>query len=68
MPSLVLGGEHDTITTQAEIQRLAEAIPGARSAVIRGAGHLPPLERPDKVNESIIELFEGRKVVWWREG
>ncbi|MDX1691251.1 MAG: alpha/beta fold hydrolase [Acidimicrobiia bacterium] len=68
VPSLVLGGEHDTITPPGEIAGLAEAIPGARSMVVRGAGHLPPMERPDRVNESIIELFEGRKVVWWKDG
>ena len=66
VPSLVVGGEHDRLTPPAEIRGLAEIIPGARSAIVRGAGHLPPLERPDKVNESIIELFEGRKVVWWK--
>ena len=32
-----------------------------------GAGHLAPIERPDTVNEALIELFEGRKVVWWRD-
>jgi pimeloyl-ACP methyl ester carboxylesterase len=68
VPALVVGGEHDTLTPPKEIHRLAEIIPGARSTIVRGAGHLPPLERPDKVNESIIELFEGRKVVWWRGG
>ena len=68
VPALVVGGEHDPITPPAEIRQLADAIPGARSLVVRGAGHLPPLERSDKVNESIIELFEGRKVVWWRDG
>jgi hypothetical protein len=27
---------------------------------------LTPLEQPDAVNEALIELLEGRKVVWWR--
>ena len=40
--------------------------PGARTVMVSEAGHLPPIEQPDQVNQSLIELFEGRKVVWWR--
>jgi len=25
------------------------------------------LEQPDAVNTALIELLEGRKVVWWRD-
>jgi 3-oxoadipate enol-lactonase len=66
VPALVIGGEHDPNTTPAQMRALAQAIPGARTVIVPGAGHLSPLERPDPVNEALIELFEGRKVVWWR--
>ncbi|NQV05309.1 alpha/beta fold hydrolase [bacterium] len=68
VPTLVLGGEHDSLITPSQVRALAEPIPGARTAIITGAGHLPPLERPSETNGSLIELFEGRKVVWWRGG
>lgn len=66
-PTLVVGGEEDRITPPDTIRELASQITGARTAVIPGAGHLPPLERPDPVNSALIEIFEGRKVVWWRD-
>ena len=66
VPSLVVGGDLDTLATSAEMRALADRIKGARTAIIPGAAHLPPMERPDRTNEALIELFEGRKVVWWR--
>ena len=67
VPTLVIAGEHDALTPPAQARVMAEAIPGARTTVIPGAGHLTSLERPDEVNSALIELLEGRKVVWWRE-
>lgn len=67
VPTLVMAGEHDALTPPAQARAMAEMIPGARTTVIPGAGHLSPLEQPDAVNTALIELLEGRKVVWWRE-
>lgn len=66
VPSLVLGGELDPLTPPSQLRALADAIKGARTAIVPGAAHLTPMERPDATNEALIELFEGRKVVWWR--
>jgi pimeloyl-ACP methyl ester carboxylesterase len=66
VPSLVIGGDQDTLIPVDEAHALAAAIPGARTTIVRGAGHLPPIEQPDQVNGALIEHFEGRKVVWWR--
>ena len=66
VPALVVGGEQDQSTPPSQMRALAQAIPGARTVIVPGAGHLSPMERPDEVNEALIELFEGRKVVWWR--
>jgi 3-oxoadipate enol-lactonase len=66
VPSLVIGGENDPVTPPFEIRDLAAAIPGARTVIVPEAGHLSPMERPEEVNQALIELFEGRKVVWWR--
>ena len=67
VPTLVVVGEDDALTPPAQARNMANAIPGARTAVIPGAGHLSPMERPDEVNSALIELLEGRKVVWWRD-
>jgi pimeloyl-ACP methyl ester carboxylesterase len=66
VPALVIGGEEDGLISPDVMRAMAKEISGARTSIISGAGHLPPLERPDAVNEALIELFEGRKVVWWR--
>jgi len=66
VPTLVIGGDEDALIPPEESRAFAEAIPGARLTLIPGAGHLPPIEQPDRVNQALIELFEGRKVVWWR--
>lgn len=66
VPTLVAGGESDTLTPPVVVRAMAEHIPGARTVIVRDAGHLPPIERPSSINEALMELFEGRKVVWWR--
>ncbi len=66
VPTLVVGGEDDTIVSVDEIRGIVQQVPGARIAIVPDAGHLAPIEQPDQVNQALIELLEGRKVVWWR--
>lgn len=47
VPTLIAVGEHDTLTPLALAEELRDGIPGATLHVIPGAGHLPPIERPD---------------------
>ena len=49
MPVLVVVGAEDAITPESTARAMADVIPGARLEVIAGAGHLPPLERPEAV-------------------
>lgn len=53
LPTLVVCGEHDAISTAAEMRGIAAAIPEARYAEIAGAGHMAPLERPAEVNAAL---------------
>lgn len=57
VPTLVLVGEDDPISTPDEMQELAAAIPGARFHVIPCAGHLPPLENPEATNAALREFL-----------
>jgi pimeloyl-ACP methyl ester carboxylesterase len=34
-------------------RQIAEGIGGARLEIIEGAGHLPPMEKPDAVNRAM---------------
>jgi len=49
VPTLLVWGEKDGITSRAHHDELLEAIPGARLEVIAGAGHLPTVEAPEAV-------------------
>ena len=45
-PTLVIAGELDQGTPPAMSRAIADAIPGARMAVIPGAAHLSAVEKP----------------------
>lgn len=53
IPTLVLWGESDGIADVEYGRAYADAIPGARFQVLDGTGHMPQLETPDLVIESI---------------
>ncbi len=53
VPTLVIVGEHDTITPLATAQTLSGGITGATLAMLPKAGHLPNLETPDAFNSKI---------------
>ncbi len=57
-PTLVLAGEADATAPPRGMARLAEAIPGARFAVIHGVGHLLPLEAPDAFHAALLGLLD----------
>lgn len=50
VPVLVLCGSEDRVTPPVLSAALARLIPGARSELIEGAGHLTNIERPDEFN------------------
>ena len=52
-PTQIIASELDLPTPPADAQLMADGIPGARLAIIPGAGHLSNLERPDQFNETI---------------
>jgi pimeloyl-ACP methyl ester carboxylesterase len=53
LPTLVVVGEHDAISTVEEMRSLAGAIPDAEFVIIPRSGHLPPLENPDAFNKAL---------------
>ncbi|WP_433894019.1 alpha/beta fold hydrolase [Streptomyces sp. CA-111067] len=57
VPTLVVVGRDDTFTPVSDARFLFERIPGARLAVIEGAGHLPNLERPADFNRALAGLL-----------
>jgi 3-oxoadipate enol-lactonase len=58
VPVLVVTGEDDTIAPPAEAEAMADALPRARLVRIPGAGHLPPLERPDDFTRALLAFLD----------
>lgn len=58
VPALVVAGDDDQIAPAAEMESMTRAIPGAQFSVVRGAGHLAPLEQPLAVSGAIRRFLE----------
>lgn len=54
VPTLVVAGQHDAITPVELMHAMASAIPGARFEVVRGAGHVPPVEAPETFSRLLL--------------
>jgi pimeloyl-ACP methyl ester carboxylesterase len=59
VPTLVLWGENDGIVGPDYGERLSRALPDARFATIRQAGHYPQIERSDEVADAIEGFARG---------
>lgn len=57
-PTTVIVGSEDQITPPALAREMVEAIPGARSVVVEGAGHLSPLEAPEATTAALRAWLE----------
>lgn len=58
LPTLVLVGQFDVISPPEEMEKMAQAIPGARFVIIPEAGHMAPLENAPAVNEAIRQWYQ----------
>jgi pimeloyl-ACP methyl ester carboxylesterase len=56
VPAVVVVGSRDLMTPPPRARALAAALPGSRLEVIPGAGHMLPLEAPDRLAEVIESL------------
>ncbi len=55
-PCLVVVGEHDAVTPLEKARQMADLVTGARLEVVPGAGHLPPMEQPERFN-AVLDGF-----------
>jgi pimeloyl-ACP methyl ester carboxylesterase len=58
VPSLAVTGELDPGSTPEMTRRLGAAVPGARTAVVPGARHMLPVERPAELARIITEFIQ----------
>jgi pimeloyl-ACP methyl ester carboxylesterase len=61
VPTRILVGARDTLTPPRAARALADAISGAELEVIPGAGHMLPLEAPDRIVDAIRSVAAARE-------
>jgi len=61
VPSIVVVGSEDTPFLAAS-DYMAAKIPGAKKAVIEGAGHAANIDRPEAFNAALLAFLDGLKV------
>ena len=59
VPTLVVGGEEDNISSPEVMGAMAAEIPGARHLTIPNVGHLSSLEAPDEFNAALGDFLKG---------
>jgi 3-oxoadipate enol-lactonase len=57
VPTLLVFGADDRLTTPEIGRKMAAQIPGAKLVVIPDAGHLPNIERPEAFNEPVLQFL-----------
>ncbi|MGQ3003397.1 MAG: alpha/beta fold hydrolase [Hydrogenophaga sp.] len=57
VPTLLIGGEFDRVAAPAVMKQMAEAIPDARYAELKGIGHLMNLEAPDDFDALLLDFL-----------
>jgi 3-oxoadipate enol-lactonase len=58
--TLVVAGEHDALIPSCYSRTMSEQIPGSRFVMIRGAGHNPLVDYPDKVLPIVTRFLAAR--------
>nr|MDP8945171.1 alpha/beta hydrolase [Actinomycetota bacterium] len=58
VPTLVVGGEEDSISSPEVMGAMAAKIPGARHVTIPRTGHLSNLETPEKFNATLTNFLQ----------
>jgi 3-oxoadipate enol-lactonase len=58
VPTLVLVGSQDVLTTQGDGEEIASLIPGAELAVVRGGAHLFMVEKSKQFNDTVTGFLD----------
>lgn len=58
VPTLIIVGRQDSITTVNDAQKMADIIPGSELVIVPDAAHLTTLEKPQDVNVAIRRFLQ----------
>ncbi len=57
VPTLVIVGEKDGVTSPERAQELVNGLPNARLLTVENAGHFTPVEAPAAVNKALRDFW-----------
>jgi pimeloyl-ACP methyl ester carboxylesterase len=60
VPTLIVVGDEDEITPPAVAQEMERGVAGSQLVVIRGAGHLSSVEKPEAFNDALARFLDYR--------
>lgn len=63
LPTLAVAASEDGATPPDLVRETAESIAGARFELIRGAGHIPPVETPEALGALITDFLKEQRIV-----
>jgi 3-oxoadipate enol-lactonase len=66
-PTLVITSDEDKVYPPSIARNMAKRIPGARLAVISGAGHLSNLEQPGQFNQVVLRFLSDQEKQAWHK-
>jgi pimeloyl-ACP methyl ester carboxylesterase len=58
VPLLLVWGDRDRLLFHRGAQRVIDAVPGSRLELLRGVGHCPQVEAPDRFTELLLEFSD----------
>jgi pimeloyl-ACP methyl ester carboxylesterase len=58
IPTLALWGERDTVLPAAHLRAVSAVLPHAETHLLKGAGHMPQVERPDEFAPLVTSFLE----------
>jgi 3-oxoadipate enol-lactonase len=67
VPTLVITSDEDRVYPPSIARAMVKRIPGARLAVISGAGHLSNLEQPGQFNEVVLRFLSQENPAWHKK-
>ena len=59
LPTLAIAGSLDAATPPDMVREMADLIRGSRFHLLRGAGHLPPVDKPEAFTDALLGFLAG---------
>jgi pimeloyl-ACP methyl ester carboxylesterase len=56
IPTLIIWGAQDVVAVRADQEAMLDVVPHARFEIVEAAGHLSPVEQPDRVSTLLLEF------------